>query len=104
MGDIGSSIASGPARTALHPNVPNPFNPTTLIRFDLGAAGPVRLCIYDVAGRLVRTLLDGERQRDWYRITWDGLDARGRRVASGIYHCRLVTRDHDASRKLVVLQ
>ncbi len=91
--------------TVLYPNVPNPFNPTTTIRFDLAQRGLVSLRIYDVAGRLVRLLLDEEREggRD-LRMVWDGLDAGGRAVASGIYFCRLETVDTALLRKLVVMR
>jgi hypothetical protein len=79
-----------PLAFALHANVPNPFNPITTIRYDLPAAGPVRLAVYDVAGRLVRVLVAGERAAGSYEAVWDGRDQSGRSSPSGSYLARLV--------------
>ncbi len=62
----------------LYPNHPNPFNPRTTIRFDLPAAGQVRLVVYDLAGRLVRVLVEGEVSAGSHEAVWDGRDATGR--------------------------
>jgi len=98
-------VAAAPAVSALHPNVPNPFNPSTRIEFDLARDGRVRLEIFDVAGQLVRTLADGEMRRGFrHVVTWNGLDSAGRRVASGVYFYRLVTEDFAATRKMIVLK
>jgi hypothetical protein len=96
---------AAPLRMALHPNVPNPFNPMTTIRFDLAQSGHVRLRLYDVAGRLVRTLVDAEMQagRD-QRLVWDGRGETGERLASGVYWLRLEAAGFDGSRKLVMLR
>jgi hypothetical protein len=74
----------------LYPAAPNPFNPRTTIRFDLPAAGPVRLAIYDVAGRLVRVLVEGEIPAGSHEAVWDGRDQSGRSAPSGSYLARLV--------------
>jgi hypothetical protein len=89
---------------ALEQNVPNPFNPVTAIRFALPAESEVRLDVFDVAGRLVRTLAGGRLAAGEHAITWDGRDERGRRVASGIYLYRLATPAERAERKMVLLQ
>jgi len=68
---------------------PNPFNPRTVLSFDLPEAGPVRLRIYGVDGRLVRTLLEASLDAGPHRASWDGRDAAGRSVASGPYLARL---------------
>jgi hypothetical protein len=73
----------------LYPNHPNPFNPMTTIRFDLPVGGTVRLAVYDVAGRLVRLLVDGERPAGSHEAFWDGCDSTGRSMASGSYLARL---------------
>ncbi|MBU0742257.1 T9SS type A sorting domain-containing protein [bacterium] len=65
--------------------VPNPFNPATEIRFELERGGPVRLRIFDVQGKLVQTLIDGDLPRGAHSTTWRGTDDRGRRVPSGVY-------------------
>lgn len=73
----------------LHPNRPNPFNPRTTLRYDLPGAGPVRLAIYDVSGRLVRILVEGERSAGSHEAIWDGRDAGNRAAPSGSYLARL---------------
>jgi hypothetical protein len=93
------------ARTALHPNTPNPFNPVTTIHFDLAQDGPVTLRIYDVAGRLVRTLVDGPMSAGFaHQVPWNGLDDAGGRVSSGIYFTRLVAGDVTATRRMLVMK
>jgi hypothetical protein len=66
--------------------IPNPFNPRTEIRFDLPRAGRVVVDVFDVAGRHVRRLLDDVRTADTHRAVWNGRDADGHGVASGVYH------------------
>jgi len=78
-----------PALPALHAVQPNPFNPRTTVRFDLPIAGPVRLAVYDVAGRLIRTLVDADQPSGTHAAAWDGRDASGCSVASGSYFARL---------------
>jgi hypothetical protein len=73
----------------LHAVHPNPFNPLTAIRFDLARGGSVRLAVYDVAGRLVRTLVAAELAPGCHETSWDGRDAAGRAVGSGNYFARL---------------
>ena len=81
---------STPATLRLHPNRPNPFNPRTTIRFDLPAAGQVRLAVYDVAGRRIRVLVEGDLPAGSHEAVWDGRDASGRASPSGSYLARLV--------------
>ncbi len=68
---------------------PNPFNPRTTIRFELPEGGAVRLSVFDVAGRLVRTLVDGGLAQGSHEYAWDGRDEAGRAVGSGSYLARL---------------
>jgi hypothetical protein len=74
----------------LYANHPNPFNPRTTIRFDLPAAGQAQLSIYDLAGRLVRVLVEGEIPAGSHEAVWDGQDSTGRSAPSGSYLARLV--------------
>lgn len=76
-------------RLQLRQNQPNPFNPLTTIRFELPLAGPARLAVYDVAGRLIRTLVDCEQPAGSSAVIWDGCDALGRSAPSGSYLARL---------------
>ncbi len=85
------AIAAIPVEFALAQNAPNPFNPTTSIRFGIAEAGPVQLSIYNANGQVVRVLVDGAMETGMHEVTWDGLDAAGRNVASGIYVYRLTS-------------
>jgi hypothetical protein len=76
---------TGQLRLRLDQNEPNPFASSTLIRFEVAEAGHLRLAIYDAAGRLVRVLRDGAVVPGSYTAQWDGRDARGAALPSGIY-------------------
>ena len=93
-----------PKRFALHANYPNPFNPTTIIKYDLPKAAHVKLTIYDVLGRRVRTLIDKEFEAGYQRAQWDGKSDRGMPVASGIYLYRLHTPFFTKVRKMTLLR
>ena len=92
-------------RFVLEQNWPNPFNPTTTIRFGLPAAGVVNLAVYDVLGRPVAGVLREEPLRaGWHEFTWDGRDDRGVPVASGVYLYRLRVGDRVALRKMTLVR
>ncbi len=74
-----------PDATVVYPNRPNPFNPTTHITFELAEASHVALRVVDVNGRMVRVLVDEHLPPESYTIEWDGRDASGRRLGSGVY-------------------
>jgi len=78
-----------PPAFSLAQNVPNPFNPSTTIRFDVPSNGHVELAIYGTNGQLVRVLVDGPLAAGGHAVTWDGTNAAGRACASGVYLCRL---------------
>jgi hypothetical protein len=99
----GIDDGAGARRLAVS-NYPNPFNPRTSIRYELPAAGPVELRIYDPAGRLVRTLETGEKGAGAHEVDWDGADDRGVPVAAGIYFVRVATERGEASGKVVLLK
>jgi hypothetical protein len=83
---------------------PNPFNPRTTVAFDVPSAGPIRLAVYDAAGRLVRTLVAGAVPVGRHEVVWDGRDDRDRAVASGAYLCRLEAGGQRWSRHLLLLK
>jgi hypothetical protein len=94
-----------PKVSALHQNVPNPFNPTTKISFDLARDGRVKLQVFDVSGRLVKTLVNAQMAAGAkQQVTWNGLNEAGKRVSSGVYFYQLVTDDFTATKKMVVLK
>jgi flagellar hook assembly protein FlgD len=98
----GARVAS--VDLALHPNHPNPFNPRTTISYTLPRDMSVVLAIYDVEGRLVRTLHAGSARAGRNEIEWDGTDARGETVSSGIYLYRLQADKSTLTRKMVLLK
>jgi hypothetical protein len=93
-----------PSLASLEQNAPNPFGPSTCIRFSILEPGPVRLSVYDVAGRLVATLVDEPREAGEHEAIWDGRDRRGEPVAAGIYFCRLKHPGATESRAMVLLR
>jgi hypothetical protein len=93
-----------PSRYALHQNFPNPFNPVTMIKFDVRERARARLAVYNVNGQRVRMLLDGEVQPGSREVIWNGTDDAGRRVASGIYFYRLEVPGYVQSRKMILLR
>jgi hypothetical protein len=90
--------------TSLLPNVPNPFNPATEIRFTLADPVHVKLAIYDLRGRLVRTLLDGAQPAGPGSVRWDGRTEAGAGVAAGVYHALMRTPYGNFTRKLVLVK
>jgi hypothetical protein len=94
-----------PARgVTLHQNVPNPFNPSTKLAFEMGRPGSARLAIYDVSGRLVRTLVDRHLGEGRHEFRWDGRDGQGRGTSAGVYLYRLTTPDGDLTRRMVLVE
>jgi flagellar hook assembly protein FlgD len=75
--------ATGLPPLGVYQKHPNPFNPSTTLRFALPLAGGVRLSIYDIGGRLVRDLVSGLYPAGTHTAVWDGRDAAGRSLASG---------------------
>jgi hypothetical protein len=94
-----------PTRFALGPNVPNPFNPSTRISFELSARADVSLLVYDTAGRLVRTLAEHVAyEPGTHEVLWDGRDDRGSTLAAGVYHVRMAGPGFDETRKVVMVK
>jgi len=93
-----------PKAYALAQNFPNPFNPSTTIRFDMKEKGLVTVKIYDVAGRLVRTLVNEVKDAGAYSAVWNGRNNGGAAVASGIYFYKMETAGFSATKKLVLLR
>jgi photosystem II stability/assembly factor-like uncharacterized protein len=97
-----------PRSFALSQNYPNPFNPSTTIAFDLpGAAGSkqlVSLTIYDIRGRLVRKLVNQEKEPGTYQVHWDGRDEHGQQASSGVYLYRIKAGDFTSVRKMVLVR
>lgn len=103
--ELHRAVAVVPARElVLEQNSPNPFNPRTSIRFYLPARGRVELNIYDVRGALVRRLASGHYDTGAHAVDWDGTDAHGQPVASGMYVYRLATERRTIAKKMMLLK
>jgi hypothetical protein len=100
----GTDTPATPKAFVLHQNVPNPFNPMTTIRFDLPVAAAVRLAVYNVNGQMIRILANGPMPAGNRESVWNGRDARGRAVASGIYFYRLDAGRFTQTRKMILLR
>jgi hypothetical protein len=100
----GTETPNAPEATYLAQNFPNPFNPVTKIVFGLDRPASISLRVYDVAGRLVRSIAEGERAAAHYSEAWDGRDASGRTVASGLYFYRLDAGTFTQTRKMILLR
>ena len=104
INDIGQ-----PTQNLLLQNYPNPFNPETWIPYQLAEDASVSVSIYDTTGKLVRTLSLGYQSAGFYNSRehaayWDGRNALGERVASGIYFYQLTTPSFQQTRRLVILK
>jgi len=103
--DAGEEEVAGiPSVFALHPNAPNPFNPTTTIRFDVPRESRVTLTVFDARGRLVNTLVNGMTKPGRYAIVWDGRDVNGIRLPSGMYFSRIQAPDFTQTHKMLMLK
>ena len=93
-----------PLVTTLQPNYPNPFNPSTTIRFDKAIDGNVRIDIYNIRGQRVHTLADEHFPAGNHWLEWHGVDSNGRNVASGVYFLRMQTNEYSATRRMVLMK
>jgi hypothetical protein len=101
----GTGVVDGGFKNVLSNAAPNPFNPVTKIAYSVEKAGPVTIEVYNVAGRVVRTLLDTEfKEPAKGVVAWDGTNGAGERCASGVYFYRIVAPEFAATRKMVMLK
>jgi hypothetical protein len=89
---------------SLEQNQPNPFNPVTKIRFSIDRDAVVMLSIYDVSGKRVKTLVNRPLKAGRYTEEWNGRDAQGRELASGVYFYRLKAGSKIITKKMVLLK
>ncbi len=103
-GTITDAPEDTPRVLALERNVPNPFNPQTTIAFSVPRAGKVKLAVFDLRGRLVTTLVDGELIAGRHQAVWRGHDDQGHQVASGTYVYRLTADGQTVTDKMLLLK
>ncbi len=103
-----TGIAADEENTArnfnLAQNYPNPFNPETTIGFRMSAAGVVELAVYDISGRLVKTLLNEKRAAGSYEVQWDGRNRFGAEAPSGVYIYRLRAGNYSAAKRMLLVR
>ncbi len=95
---------AGVVAFGLDQNSPNPFNPQTTIRFSLPEGGRTRLAVFDIRGRLVTKLVDGDLPAGAHAVVWDGRDGRGAPMGSGVYLYRLEARGQVTSRRMTLVK
>ena len=107
-GAIGVIKPTYPSDFALLQNYPNPFNPSTTIEYDVpeidGKVAHVAIQIFNILGEKVKTIDRSDRDAGHYKITWDGTDERGARVATGVYIYRLLSGSHAVAKKMVMIK
>ena len=99
-----ATVRTTPVDVTLEQTRPNPFNPSTTIRFTLPEAAAVNLVITDSQGSVVARLVDGQMPAGVNDVQWNGTNSNGDRVSSGVYFCRLRTGKETRTRKLVLLK
>jgi hypothetical protein len=104
--EVQTSITAkvAPAAFALHPAYPNPFNPQTQISYYLPRDCQVRLTIYNLLGRRVKTLFDGHQDAGMHTLIWDGRTDGGSQLSSGIYFYRLQADNFLQTRKMTLMK
>ncbi|WP_457566555.1 family 10 glycosylhydrolase [Caldithrix abyssi] len=93
-----------PLAFTLEQNFPNPFNPSTTIRYSLKEAAPVTLEIFNTLGQRVRLLVQAKQTRGAYQVQWDGTNEAGKAVPSGVYIYRLKAKDFTASKRMLLIR
>ncbi len=87
---------------ALMNNFPNPFNPSTVIRYQLSASSNVSLKIYNLLGQEMRTLVSSRQNAGWHTVQWDARDNYGKQAASGVYLYRLTAGNFSETKKMIL--
>jgi hypothetical protein len=104
LGALTADVRSLPEGFGLGQNYPNPFNPDTQIRYQLPESGEVSLVVYNLLGQEVRVLVQERQEAGFYRAVWDGRDALGRSVSSGVYLTRMVSGSFSSVKKMLLLK
>jgi hypothetical protein len=101
----GGRGGKGPlGKIALSQNLPNPFNPSTQIGYELQDAGEVTLVVHNVLGQSVRVLVRGHQSAGTYQVRWNGLDSQGRAVSTGTYIYRLTSGSQVETKRMLLVR
>jgi len=93
-----------PAVTRLEGNYPNPFNPSTTVRYAMKDAGQVSISIYNLKGQLVKTLVNENKKAGNHSVVWNGNDDSGKPVSSGVYMYRMQAAGVNQTRKMMLMK
>ncbi len=102
--DVVSTTVTAPKEYALEQNFPNPFNPETTIKYKVKEAGTVNISIYNMAGQLVRTLVNRQMKPGSYDLVWDAKDNNGQHVSSGTYFYRMQANNFSKVQRMQLLR
>lgn len=94
-----NGLSNTPLKFDLYQNYPNPFNPVTIIKYDIVKVQDVKVTIYDILGREVKTLVNEQQQPGSYTIKWDASN-----VSSGVYFYQLKSKDYINTKKMILLK
>ena len=101
---VSDEAAEMPHEFKLSQNYPNPFNPTTNIEFTVPKYQHVSLVVYDILGRVVKTLVNEERHAGQHRVTWNSTNNLGLEVSSGVYFYQLKSADMTKVHKMMLIR
>jgi len=91
-------------RTELLGNTPNPFNPETIIYYNIKESTPLKINIYDMKGQLVKTLIDEVKTPGHYKVVWDGKDNHNQPVSSGVFFYQMQCKNYSCTKKMLLLK
>ena len=97
-------LSEMPTEYELFNNYPNPFNPTTTIKYSVPKVGNVKLRVYNMMGQLIKTLVNDTKAPGFYNIEWNGTNESNSRVASGIYFYRFESGNFVANNKMILIK
>jgi len=101
VADQGSEL---PLKFDLAENYPNPFNPVTTLRYQLATTSDVTIAVYNILGKKVRTIFEGNKAAGYYSVQWDGTDDFGVKVSSGVYFCKMTTPTFKKTVKMLMMK
>ena len=93
-----------PKYYSLSQNYPNPFNPTTIIKYALPQRTQISIKIYDITGKLIKTLIDKPMEAGYHTILWDGTDEKGKHVSSGVFYYKIYATDFQQIKSMILLK
>ena len=100
----GANQLNIPQKYRLAQNFPNPFNPTTTIKFELPSDSHINLSIYDIQGNLIKTLVNEKKDAGYHSVIWNGKDQQNKDVSSGVYFYRIESKDFTDTKKCLLVK